>query len=113
MEFLIIIILFTSIWVYTDAKKIGAGGFNANSFTGMSPIGWFLACLLLWIVVFPLYLIKRNDIMQNNEFMETALNTKECPKCAERIKDNAKVCRFCGNEFEVIAISKSRDEFEL
>lgn len=27
-------------------------------------------------------------------------DTKECPRCAETIKTAAKVCRFCGHEFE-------------
>ena len=27
-------------------------------------------------------------------------NSKTCPKCAESIKKAAKVCRYCGHEFE-------------
>ena len=27
--------------------------------------------------------------------------TKECPRCAEAVKFRAKVCRFCGHEFEL------------
>lgn len=30
----------------------------------------------------------------------TAPDTIECPRCAERIKARAKVCRFCGADFE-------------
>lgn len=33
------------------------------------------------------------------------LNLKKCPQCAEKVKKGAKVCRFCGHEFE--APSKS------
>ena len=24
---------------------------------------------------------------------------KDCPRCAEKVQDDAKVCRFCGHEF--------------
>ncbi len=27
---------------------------------------------------------------------------KECPKCAETVKYKAKICRFCGHEFDDI-----------
>lgn len=27
------------------------------------------------------------------------LSVKTCPRCAEQVQDNAKACRFCGNEF--------------
>lgn len=36
------------------------------------------------------------------------LDTKDCPQCAEAIKSAAKICRFCGHEFErpVVAASE-------
>ena len=32
---------------------------SLKSFTNMGPVGWALGCLLLWIIVFPIYLIER------------------------------------------------------
>ena len=32
--------------------------------------------------------------------------TKECPMCAESVKEKAKICRFCRYEFE-LTINKS------
>jgi hypothetical protein len=54
----IIIVLGTSIWVAFDASSIGAG--KRSGTTG--PAAWFLFCLLLWIVGFPVYLANRSKI---------------------------------------------------
>ena len=55
---IIIIVLGTSIWVAFDASSIGAG--RRSGTTG--PAAWFLFCLLLWIVGFPVYLANRSKI---------------------------------------------------
>ena len=57
---LILVVVATSIWVGFDASSIGAK--EAGS-TG--PFGWFLFCLLLWIIGFPLYLSQRSKIKTN------------------------------------------------
>jgi hypothetical protein len=57
---LFLIILGTSIWVFFDATALGVRRGIVNwSFLDMGPGRWFIACLLLWIVVFPLYLSLR------------------------------------------------------
>ena len=55
---IIIIVLGTSIWVAFDASSIGAG--KRSGTTG--PAAWFVFCLLLWIVGFPVYLASRSKI---------------------------------------------------
>jgi hypothetical protein len=57
-----IIVIGSAIWVYVDAKKIGV---RKGLISGMFDIGagtWCAATLLLWIVVFPAYLIKRGAL---------------------------------------------------
>lgn len=34
----------------------------------------------------------------------------ECPRCAEKIKARAKVCRFCGHEFEAVEEEEEEDD---
>ena len=50
-------------WVFSDAKTRAARGtpviFRAGSFVVDTPGAWFLACLLLWVIFFPLYMINR------------------------------------------------------
>jgi putative oligomerization/nucleic acid binding protein len=56
----LLIVLGTSIWVVVDAKSLGFG--RRQLYPGRVDAGpwvWFFACLGLWIVAFPVYLVKR------------------------------------------------------
>jgi hypothetical protein len=54
MELLILLLIVcTTIWVGFDAT-----GRNWSP-TQTKPVTWVIGCVLLWIVVFPLYLFKR------------------------------------------------------
>jgi len=59
----ILLVLGTSIWAAVDASSIGAGKVASDRWTvNTSPGQWFFLCLLVWIVFFPLYLVKRSGI---------------------------------------------------
>lgn len=45
---LLVVVVVTTVWVSLDARE-----------QGLDPVEWTLLVLLLWIVGFPLYLIKR------------------------------------------------------
>ncbi len=53
----------TAVWVYTDAQKSAGRGRPIISSVGSiqlrTPVAWFLGCLLLWELVFPLYIDSR------------------------------------------------------
>lgn len=54
------LILVTSIWVYFDAASLGIRkGAVKQRFLDMNPGGWFISCLIAWIIVFPFYLSLR------------------------------------------------------
>lgn len=55
-------VFLTSLGVFLDAKRIGARKGLLKGIGDLSPGGWFACCLFLWILGFPLYLIKRGDI---------------------------------------------------
>ena len=56
------LVLLSALWVYADAKRIGARKGLVPGLGDVGPGGWFLATLFLWIVAFPLYLSKRGQI---------------------------------------------------
>jgi hypothetical protein len=53
-----------AIYVYRDATKhhIGADP-NSRKLTDASPIEWVVGVILAWIIVFPMYLFKRKDLI--------------------------------------------------
>jgi hypothetical protein len=61
-----IIVIATSIWVLVDAKTIGVKKGQITGVANMGPFRWFIVCLLLWIVGFPLYLAKRGEFKKIN-----------------------------------------------
>ena len=61
---LLLVVLATDVWVYRDSGLRLAEGEPVTVTVGPyrmeSPTVWFVACLLLWIRVFPLYLVARS-----------------------------------------------------
>jgi hypothetical protein len=95
------IVVGTIIWVGVDASQRQwpkQGGF-ANSATG-----WVLGCILLWIVVFPLYLVRRgraplkDGISAGVSAPAAAAMYRECPHCKESMRRDAGVCPHCRND---------------
>ncbi len=67
MEAFLLIILGTAIWVYFDAKSIGAKKDQVSGLANMGPAGWFRVTLLLWIVGFPAWLAMRGKFKKINQ----------------------------------------------
>jgi len=56
---MLLIVIGTSICVLVDPKKIGVKKGQIQGLANIGPWGWFFACLLIWIIAFPVYLFKR------------------------------------------------------
>jgi len=58
------IVVATSIWVYMDAIKNKIGKIpNCKSIFNISAGDWAICSLLLWVIVFPAYIINRNSLI--------------------------------------------------
>ena len=59
------VIVCTAIWVYLDATKNKVGKVEgAGGMFNMSAGAWSIVTLLLWIIGFPAYLIKRGSLIE-------------------------------------------------
>ena len=57
----------TSIWVALDARANRIPTTNHPYSLNNGALGWFLGCILLWIVTFPFYLCRRFRILRERK----------------------------------------------
>lgn len=63
MEALIwMVIIATSLFAFFEARSFGYRKQDIQGLAAIGPVGWLFACLLLWIVAFPLYLASREKL---------------------------------------------------
>ena len=107
----LLIVIGTSIWVWVDARSIGARSGLISGVANMGPFAWFLCCLLLWIVAFPIYLAKRGAIRAAaqaeaapaSQVAAEQPTLRACPFCAEPVRVEAIKCKHCGSDITVKA----------
>jgi hypothetical protein len=80
-------------------------GFIAQS-KGRSFVSWWLYGAALFIVALPHSLLIKPDTERLERDQLRSGSSKKCPFCAELIKAEAKVCRFCGRDLPVVEAPK-------
>jgi hypothetical protein len=98
------VIAATAIWVGYDARKFDWAG----SGLARTPFEWAIGCLALWILIFPVYLVRRRQVPRREALVllgapeqvgwaPPAFARVPCPGCATPVHPNAQVCHVCGH----------------
>ena len=58
---------------------------------------WLYGTLIFIVAIVHVLIIKPSEGHVEREALSSG--GKKCPQCAEIVKEQAKVCRFCGHEF--------------
>jgi hypothetical protein len=62
---LLAIVVATDLWVFVDARRCADVGtpvfFRIGTFRIETPVMWVVACFVVWIIFFPLYLVGRSQ----------------------------------------------------
>ena len=73
--------LFTSLWVLDDARRIGVRKGQMSGLLDMGPSGWFVGCLFLWPAVLPAYLALRGKYRYINGRQSKGAATRSVVMC--------------------------------
>ena len=68
-----LVALATAIWMAVDSSQLGYDKRDVRGLAAMGPAGWFICGLFLWIIAFPLYLVKRAELKDAGERRRAAL----------------------------------------
>lgn len=89
----VLVVIGTTIWVGFDAAANQVSTSSKHPYEqNTGAVAWVLGCILVWIVVFPVYLYRRSQTVRQNS-AGSASSLPGTPRTAE-----GPFCRSCGGQ---------------
>ncbi len=79
----LIIVIVSTIWVGIDSHKNQVSSDKNSEYNNGHSVAWVLMCLLIWIIGFPYYLIRRHQVLSGGSSAQTVSGADELQKFAE------------------------------
>ena len=99
-----LIYFFPTIVVLNRNHRSTGAIFVVNLFLGWTLLGWVVA--LAWSFTNPM-----QEVINSQPTQSAVVENKKCPFCAEIIKAEAKICRYCGKDLPVEELN-NKDNIE-
>lgn len=74
---------------------------------GHNFFAWWFYGSALWIIALVHSILLRRNARELEDRAITQGDQRKCPHCAEIIKSEAKVCRFCGRDVEPVLLGQA------
>ncbi len=72
---------------------------------GRSFVGWWIYGALLLIVALPHALMLQTDLVAVDRRAVQSGESRKCPHCAELVRRDAKICRYCQRDLEPLNLT--------
>jgi hypothetical protein len=89
---ILLVFVVSLVWVGVDSHANKVPLLDSKQYSAVAPFMWVVACVLLWIVFFPAYLVKRAGTKKHRASMisrEDALSADDrailCPRCGHQL----------------------------
>jgi hypothetical protein len=96
-DWMFLFVVVTAVIVGADASSLGAGQYKLGGWADTTPLVWGLGTALLWIIVFPAYLITRPKLVAAKAAVpvEEAAATRKCAVCDQVYDAQYDGCPHC------------------
>jgi hypothetical protein len=89
---ILLLFLVSLVWVGVDCHANKVPLLDSKKYSAVAPVMWIVACVVMWIVFFPAYLVKRTGTKKNRHSVDSRTESNnsddraiQCPSCGTQL----------------------------